>query len=93
MEISVLIIVFCIILFFIASKKNCQIKNTGLKKDEIILQYEDNLKKILAQYKNDKNKQIEEKKIFLQNCNSELSRNIFFTKEESLQVLQRLSTL
>jgi len=93
MEFSVLIIVLFIILFFITSKKNCQIKNAGLKKNEIILQYEDNLKKILAQNKNDKTKQIKEKKVFLQNCNSELSRNIFFTKKESLQVLQRLSKL
>lgn len=93
MEFALLIIVFFVVLFFIVSKKSYKIKNSAIKKDEIIAQYENDLKKILSQYDDDKTKQIEEKKIFLQNCNSELSRNIFFTQEESLQILQRLSKL
>ncbi len=93
MEIALLIIIFFVILFFIVSKKSYKIKNSVIKKDEIIAQYENDLKKILSKYNDDKIKQIEQKKIFLQNCNSELSRNIFFTQEESLQILQRLSKL
>ncbi|MGB5867598.1 MAG: hypothetical protein WBG69_06980 [Arcobacteraceae bacterium] len=93
MEFALLIIVFFVVLFFIVSKKSYKIKNSAIKKEEIIQQYENDLKNILSQYTDDKTKQIEEKKIFLQNCNSELSRNIFFTQEESLQILQRLSKL
>jgi len=92
MEFVLLICIFFIVLFFIVSKKSYKIKNTLLKKEEIIVQYEDQLKKILVNYE-DKNEQIKQKKIFLQKCNSELSRNIFFTEQEAIQVIQRLSQL
>jgi len=78
---------------FLFSKKNSNVKNTAVKKEEIIAQYETKLLTLLKQHKNDKTKQIEQKKIFMQHCNSELSRNIFFTREESVKILQKLSLL
>jgi len=92
MEFIVLICIFFIVLFFVVSQKSYKVKNTLLKKEEIIEKYENQLKKILANYQ-DKNEQIKQKKIFLQQCNSELSRNIFFTEKEAIQVIQRLSKL
>jgi len=72
------------------TKSTSEIKKPAIKKEEIILQYEKELETILEQYKNNKNKQLEEKKKFLQRCNSELSRNIFFTEEESINIIKRL---
>jgi len=92
MEFIVLICIFFIVLFFVVSQKSYKVKNTLLKKEEIIEKYENQLKKILANYQ-DKNEQIKQKKFFLQQCNSELSRNIFFTEKEAIQVIQRLSKL
>jgi len=86
----IFIILILVISFFLFSNKNSKVKNTAVKKEEIILEYEHNLQKILRKYENNKSKQIEEKKLFLQQCNSELSRNIFFTHEESIKVIERL---
>jgi len=33
---------------------------------------------------------MEQKKIFLQQCNSELSRNIFFTSDETVKIIEKL---
>jgi len=92
MEFILPICIFFIILYFIVSKKNYKTKNSIVKKEEIIQKYEDQLTKIL-QNCNDKNQQLQQKKTFLQKCNSELSRNIFFTEKEAIQVIQRLSRL
>lgn len=93
MEFILLISIFFVLLLFLFSKKNYKIKNKTLKKEEIVQEYEYNLKNILAKYSTNKNEQIKQKKIFLQNCNNELSRNIFFTEEEAIIVIQRLSKL
>ena len=76
--------------FFVFGQKNYQVKNSAVKKEEIITQYEDELKSLLSKYKNDKTIQLKEKKLFLRNCNSELSRNIFFTHEETVKIIERL---
>ena len=75
--------------------KNTQsgFKSSSIKKDEIIKQYEDELKKILEKYKDDKTTQLEQKKLFLKKCNSELSRNIFFTPNEASSIIQKLAGL
>ncbi len=93
MEFILLISLFLILIFLIFNKKSYRIKDQTLKKEEIIQEYEKNLKNILARYSTNKNEQLKQKKIFLQNCNKELSRNIFFTEEESILILQRLSKL
>jgi len=90
LEIILIILILIIfgILFF--SQKKHAVKNTTVKKEEIINKYENDLKSLLNKYKKNKAKQLEEKKIFLQNCNSELARNIFFTHEEAVKVIERL---
>ena len=74
-------------------KTNYKIKQTATKKTEIITHYEKELKTILEQYSDDKVMQLEQKKQYLKQCNEELSRNIFFTKEESLKIVQKLATM
>jgi len=92
MEFILLICIFVIALYFIVSKKNYKTKNGIVKKDEIIKKYEDDLTTILQNCKS-QNQKIEQKKLFLQKCNSELSRNIFFTEKEAIQIIKRLSKL
>lgn len=70
---------------FISSNK------TPLKKEDIQAQYEEELSLLLEKYKSNPPKQLEEKKLFLQKCNSELSRNIFFTETEAINLLRKLS--
>jgi len=91
MEIIILILLLIFIgIFYIVSQKNCKIKNTAVKKEEIITQYKNDLEKLLKKYEGDRSKQVEQKKLFLQKTNSELSRNIFFTHEESVKIIERL---
>ena len=64
-----------------------------MKKEEIIAQYENDLRSLMTRYQNNKTKQVEQKKIFLQNCNNEFSRNIFFTEEEAIKIIQKLAKI
>lgn len=93
MEYIIIFLILAITVFFVLSQKNCKVKKTGVKKEEIIMSYENDLRKILKKFEDNKPLQIEQKKKFLQNCNNELSRNIFFTEEEAIKIIQRLSLL
>ena len=90
MEIVLILIFFILLIFFYKSQQKHKIKNNDIKRLEIIQDYEKQLKILLKKFENDKTKQLEEKKIYLQNCNSELSRNIFFSNEEAIKVIEKL---
>jgi len=79
--------------FLLVKNRKQHIKEKTVKRDEIIQGYEDELRELLERYKDNKDVQLEQKKIFIKNCNDELSRNIFFTESEASQVLQRLAKL
>lgn len=89
MEFVVIFLVTLVVAYIILRKTNHKLKSEHQKKSEIIEQYENELKILLQ---NNQNK-TEVKTEFLKKCNDELSRNIFFTKEESSQLLQRLAQL
>ena len=88
-----LILILVVIFLLIQNNTTPTSKNKALKKEEIILNYENELKSILLKHKDNKTKQIEQKKLFLQKCSSEFSRNIFFSTEESKQIIQKLAQL
>ncbi len=88
-----LILIVGVVFLLLQNKRSVSPRDTALKKEDIISNYENDLKKILSKYENNKEKQIEEKKLFLQNCSSELSRNIFFTPDEAKQIIQKLALL
>ena len=90
MEIILILVFFILLVFFYKSQKNLKIRNSIDKKQEIIKNYEKELKTLLQKYKHDKTKQVEERKKFLQYCNSELSRNIFFTNDETVKIIENL---
>jgi len=93
MEFVVIFLATIVVAYIILRKTNYKIKQTTVKKHEIIEQYEVQLQSILEQHKNDKEKQLQQKKIFLKQCNNELSRNIFFTADESSKIIQKLATM
>jgi len=84
---------FAIGSYFIFFTTPSYVKDKNDKKEEIIEEYRVKLNNLLEQYKDDNDKQIEEKKIFLKECNDELSRNIFFTEDEAKKIIQDLSKI
>ncbi len=92
MEFAFIFLAIIVIGYLVLNKTNTKLQQTTKKKHEIIEEYEKELQSIL-----DKASSMEEKirlkKQFLQKCNSELSRNIFFTKSEATEALQKLASL
>ncbi|MEA3290584.1 MAG: hypothetical protein U9Q04_10445 [Campylobacterota bacterium] len=78
---------------FYKRKDGSSIRSTVLKKEDIIKNYEDELKEMMSPYEDDKKMQIKIKKEYLQKCNSELSRNVFFDEDEAKEVIEKLSQL
>ncbi len=98
MDIVIIILILALVgigvlIFLNGNNKNLNTKSSIVKKHEIMEQYEKELQLILNNYKDDKDKQIAQKKIFLQKCSSELSRNIFFDPSESKKLIQKLASL
>lgn len=93
MEFVVIFLATLVVAYIVLRKTNHKLKQTAVKKNEIILEYERELKALLEQYSDDKITQLEQKKRYLKQCNDELSRNIFFTDEESSKILQKLANI
>jgi MinD superfamily P-loop ATPase len=87
----VLTLLFAALFIYFNSKK--AIKKTKIQtKSEIINRYENELLGILKNCE-DRDLQIKERIEFLKRVNQELSMNIFFDKEESKKVLEKLSKM
>jgi uncharacterized membrane protein (DUF106 family) len=94
MEPLLIFLILVIVIGFLFYKLNYKkTKAPTVKKEEIIAQYKKELQQILTKYQNDKQKQLQEKKLFLQRCNSELSRNIFFSESEANNIIKNLAQL
>jgi len=94
MEILLFVLILVSLVAYLLFKLNYKkTKKPTIKKHEIVEQYKNELRNILTIHENNKEKQLHEKKQFLQKCNSELSRNIFFTQIESKQIIQQLAQL
>ena len=91
--IALVLIIVIIIVLVQSNSDGVSVKSKALKKEEIIKKYEDDLKSILAKHKDNKEQQIAQKKLFLQKCSSEFSRNIFFSEAEAKQIIQKLALL
>lgn len=92
MEFAFIFLAIIVVGYLVLNKTNTKIKQTSKKKEEIIEDYKKELQTILDKASCDEEK-IQLKNQFLQKCNSELSRNIFFTKSEATQALQKLASL
>ncbi len=92
MEFAIIFIAVGFIAYFLLFKTKNKIQETSTKKEQIVLQYEKELQKLLEEAQTPQ-EQTKIKNHFLQKCNDELSRNIFFTQEESKQALHKLAQL
>ncbi len=92
----ILAILLCLAFVLIVQRifaKGGDSKPTGVKKNEIIEAYEEQMKVLVERYANDKELLNSQKKIFLKSVSSELHRNIFFDEEEVKAVIQHLASL
>ena len=79
--------------YLVLNKTKHKLKETAQTKQEIIQRYKSDLQIVLEQHKEDNEVQQKQKTLFLKKCNDELSRNIFFTPEESKEILKKLAHL
>ncbi len=77
--------------YVLVGRRKYNKKQASVKKEEIILSYENKLKNILD--KTDDENKVQEKTNFLKSCNDELSRNIYFDKDEIKDILANLAKL
>jgi uncharacterized membrane-anchored protein YhcB (DUF1043 family) len=92
MEFAFIFLALIVIGYLILHKTNTKLKQTSKKKEEILEEYTKELQTILNKASTPEEK-TQRKKEYLQKCNSELSRNIFFTKDEATKALQKLASL
>jgi DNA anti-recombination protein RmuC len=93
MEFVVIFLATLVVAYIVLRKTNHKLKQTAIKKSEIINNYERELKALLEQHNDDKITQLEQKKRYLKQCNDELSRNIFFTADETSDIIQKLANI
>lgn len=86
--------IFTIVYIYFRKKNtNSFFKPKALKKEELIENYKLELLDILEKCENNKELELQERLKFLKRVNYELSMNIFFEKEESRSLIQKLSNL
>lgn len=88
MEFVVVFFLSLIVVILLVKQRKKNIKQSAVKKDEIIKDYERQLKQLLQD--NSKENQIKIKTTFLKKVNDELSRNIYFDKTEIKTVIDKL---
>jgi len=82
-----------VVFIYFKRNKNVVIKSAPVKKEELILEYKEELLNILEENKENKKLQVQEKIKFLKRVNYELSMNIFFDEIEAKNLIQELSGL
>jgi len=93
MEFLFIFLAIIVVGYLLLNRTKHKLKATSQTKQEIITRYENDLQAILEQHKENNEIQKKQKALFLKKCNDELSRNIFFTPEESKKILQKLASL
>ena len=93
MDILTLLLIILIplaIYLIINQNKQKNIKDTAVKKSEIIAEYKSQMQAVITQNAHDPQKQKEEKIKLLKKINHELSMNLFFDENESKEILNEL---
>ncbi len=95
-SLDLLLISLILLLIYILIRKNIlnkAFKPKALKKQEIINNYEEEMLKLLEKYSLNNEELLKKKKEFLLKVNQELAMNIFFDKQESQEIIQKLVNL
>jgi len=96
LDIILVVSILVIIVFLVkklANPINKETKSPKRKKEEITLEYEEEMKKVLLTYNHDEQTLKLKKTQLLKQISTELSTNIFFDKQEVREVIQKLANL
>jgi hypothetical protein len=86
------ITIFILIIQLTLAKSNVKIIQTkDEKRDEILSAYKEDLRNTLKDFANDNKMKIVKKSFLLKKYSDELSRNIFFDKDEIREIILELS--
>jgi len=91
--IILLIIIILPIIFYLVKNQKKQVKSPHIKKQEIIDNYSEEMKEILCNESYNPEIRTREKIKLMKKINYELSMNLFFTEEESKEVLELLAKM
>ncbi|RXK13893.1 hypothetical protein CP965_00140 [Halarcobacter mediterraneus] len=95
MELVIILIflaaIFFLVLYFSSSDKK-EHKSQAIKKEELILKYEKEMKELVDKYKNN-NEELSKQKIqYLKKASNELHNNIFFDESEAKALIKKLAS-
>lgn len=95
MEIVLIILILAVIvflvLFFNTNKK--EVRSSALKKEELIQKYEEEMRAVLDEYKENPELQKIKKIEYLKKASAKIHNNIFFSDGEARTLVQRLASL
>jgi len=69
------------------------VKTKAQKREEILIDYKNELQSVLTSFENDKQARMAKKSSLLKKYSDELSRNIFFDQSEIKEIILELSSV
>ena len=92
---SIIGIVFLIIVLVMTFRNNSEVdvKTKAQKREEILIDYKNELQSVLTSFENDKQARMAKKSSLLKKYSDELSRNIFFDQSEIKEIILELSSV
>ncbi|NVJ53637.1 MAG: hypothetical protein HWD90_08065 [Campylobacteraceae bacterium] len=97
MEVLLVIIGLSLIAFLVFyfgnNTKQKEYRSSALKKEELIQKYEDEMKAIIEEYKDDPDTLTIKKIEYLKKASNKIHNNIFFSDSEAKALVQRLASL
>lgn len=89
----VLVVIIVLVIYFGKNKKEVKYRSSSLKKEELILKYEDEMKSIIEEYKNEPEILTLKKIEYLKKASNKIHNNIFFSDKEAKVLIQKLASL
>ncbi|MFA6789239.1 MAG: hypothetical protein WC149_13690 [Arcobacteraceae bacterium] len=94
MDVILLLLIIILIGLFIFRNKTVVVKKSSvMKKEEIIYAYQQELQRLIENWKENPERLKQEKLNFIKNVNTQLNKNIFFTQDEIKKIIYELTLL
>jgi len=81
------------LVYYLSNTTKQEHKSSALKKEELILKYENEMKDIIEKYKDEPTVLTTKKIEYLKKASNQLHNNIFFTEQEAKALVKRLASL
>ncbi len=88
-----LLIILAFAIYYLLSKKKTYAKPSYVKKDEIIEDYKNQMKRIIEENKDNPSLKKAQQINLLKQINQELSMNLFFSEEEAKKLINQLAQM